>query len=91
MVLGSPKVEERELSEGLVSVLLGAVYDRVMELQVSSFKIYSFHMRGALLLFPQVLVHNQSLSLSPPVSRKWQDHPEEHLALPGHIDKRGPQ
>lgn len=69
MVLGSPNVEERELSEGAVSALLGAVYNKVMELQVSSFKIDNFHMRGTLLLLPWILVHNQSSPPSPTMSR----------------------
>lgn len=85
-----PNEEERELCEGLVSALSGAVYDRFMELQVSSFKTGSFHMRGALLLLPWVLVHNWSSLLSSLVSRNKQVHSEEHLALPVYVDKRGP-
>lgn len=69
MVWGSPNVEERELSEGVVSALLGAVYKRVMEMQVSSFKRDNFHTRGTLLLLPWILVHNQSSSPFPSVSR----------------------
>lgn len=72
MVLGFPNVEERELSESVVSA---AVYNRVMELQVSSFKIDNFHMRGTLLLLPWILVHSQCtllLSLCPKISKTIQ-------------------
>ena len=53
--------------EGLLSALLGAVYDRAIELQVSSLKIEASTGVGHCCCFyDMILVHNQSsLSISP--------------------------